>query len=182
MQPVLTVVASAVGIAITLWIIHNILRSISGSRSQNTLGVVLIAAGMGRSQTWSHWAESGPSPRARLFLIVEREAELHYPSSISFFACNRWSVDHCSYEAPATVRFGPDLSRKEVIQFQDTDTDGDLLRMPDAKKTPAATRVTPKTLSGVTVSPRKATPPSKARMGVNAPKAAVSAAPRSRTA
>lgn len=46
MQPVLTVVASAVGIAIALWIIHNILRSISRSRSQNTLGVVLIAAGI----------------------------------------------------------------------------------------------------------------------------------------
>ena len=46
MQPVLAVVASAVGIAISFWVIHNFLRSISRSRSQNTLGAVLIAAGI----------------------------------------------------------------------------------------------------------------------------------------
>jgi hypothetical protein len=57
-----------------------------------------------------------------------------------------------------------------------------LPRTPDARKTPAATRITPMSLRGVTVSSRKATPPSKARIGVSAPKAAVSAAPRRRTA
>ncbi len=47
MQPILTVVVSAVGLAIALWIIHSALRSTFRSRGQKLLGVALIAAGIG---------------------------------------------------------------------------------------------------------------------------------------
>ena len=45
MQLILTIVASAVGFAATVWIVRSALRSIFGSKAQNFLGVVLIAAG-----------------------------------------------------------------------------------------------------------------------------------------
>ena len=45
MQPILTFVASAFGFAISIWIVRSALRSIFGSRAQNSLGVVLITAG-----------------------------------------------------------------------------------------------------------------------------------------
>ena len=47
MQPILTVIASAVGLAIIVWLVHAALRSISGSGAQNSLGIVLTAAGIG---------------------------------------------------------------------------------------------------------------------------------------
>jgi hypothetical protein len=74
------------------------------------------------------------------------------------------------------------FSTQGVCWFHDAGIEGDLLRTPEARKTPVATRATPATLRGVTVSPRNATPPSKARIGVSAPKAAVSPAPRICTA
>jgi hypothetical protein len=47
MQPILTVVASAVGFAITLWVVRSALRSIFRTQALNSLGIVLIAAGIG---------------------------------------------------------------------------------------------------------------------------------------
>ena len=46
MQPILTFVASAVGFAISLWIVRSALRYIFPSMAQNLLGVVLITAGI----------------------------------------------------------------------------------------------------------------------------------------
>ena len=49
---------------------------------------------------------------------------------------------------------------------------------PEAKNTPPATNNMPKNVSGATVSSSRIIPPSKARIGVNAPNAAASAAPK----
>ncbi len=46
MQPILIVFASAVGFAISLWVVRSVLRSIFGTQAQKPLGVVLIAAGI----------------------------------------------------------------------------------------------------------------------------------------
>ena len=46
MQPILTVVASAVGFVITLWVVRSALRSIFRKQAQNSLGIMLIAAGI----------------------------------------------------------------------------------------------------------------------------------------
>lgn len=46
MQPILTVVVSAVGFAITLWVVRRALRSIFRTQAQNSLSVVLISAGI----------------------------------------------------------------------------------------------------------------------------------------
>ncbi len=46
MQPILIVVASAVSFAIALWAVRSVLRSIFRTKAQNSLGAVLIAAGI----------------------------------------------------------------------------------------------------------------------------------------
>ncbi len=46
MQPILTFVAGAVGFAVSLWIVRSVLRSIFPTMAQNSLGVVLITAGI----------------------------------------------------------------------------------------------------------------------------------------
>jgi len=46
MQPILTLVAGAVGFAISLWIVRSVLRSLFPTIAQSSLGVVLITAGI----------------------------------------------------------------------------------------------------------------------------------------
>ena len=46
MQPLLTVVAGVVGFTISLWIVRSVLRSIFPTITQNSLGVLLITAGI----------------------------------------------------------------------------------------------------------------------------------------
>ena len=47
MQPILIIVASAVGFTITLWVVRSVLGSIYGRQAPNPLSVVLIAVGIG---------------------------------------------------------------------------------------------------------------------------------------
>ncbi len=46
MQPILIFVASALGFAVTFWIVRAVLRSIFGTHALNPLGVVLISTGI----------------------------------------------------------------------------------------------------------------------------------------
>jgi len=46
MQPILIFVASAVGVAVTFWVVRGVLRSTLGTQALNPLGVVLVSAGI----------------------------------------------------------------------------------------------------------------------------------------